>query len=794
MKPIRIHQAYLHNLKNIDVDIPLDKLVVVTGVSGSGKSSLIFDILYEEGRRRYLQAIGVLSEPIDHQGFDKITGLRPTVAVKQGIVRRSNPRSVVGSYTRVLHYLGALFADFYNQTHAPDDAMSNAQFSFNSPVGMCTTCQGRGYVFELNFDVLIPTDSTTVEQMFVNANMATSFKKFTRRLADRFNLDLNTPFRQLPEVVQNMVLYGHDPEGRQLSALDVNLKSRLLRGKNIANAMTASVCPDCTGFRLNECALAVCIADQHIGQLAHRTIRELDGYIQAIINESDNQLKLSSVGQQLLHRVQRILQQLIAVNLDYLTLYRPIPTLSGGESQRLSLMSFQESDLDSMVYIFDEPTTGLHEVEKATLMEQIDVLRENGNAIIVVEHDSFVISQAEHLIDIGPGAGVEGGEIVYQGDYPNLLQCKKSVTGQYLSVTHQPRARIATEQIEPTAWIALHEVCTNNLNSVNVKIPLGVMTGVAGVSGSGKSSLISDTLIPAIRNYFDDEETILPENEEVDLPLMKAIPRLKKITGLENITRFVEISQAPIGRRSGSNPVTYLGIWDRIRRCFAKQGLAQERGYGAGHFSFNSSGACDHCGGNGIHQMWLGVTLVDYPCDVCNGERYNADVLDVQFRSHSIAQVLQLSVHDAIALFSDDKPIARMLDVLVRTGMGYLTLGQPTTTLSGGEAQRIKLAKEIGRKAGNQQTLFVLDEPTTGLSLFDTAKLMDLLHEVQGLGSTIIVIEHDPAVLSQCDWLLELGPGGGNNGGQLVAQGSVEDLKVNPASVIGPFLQPPENA
>ncbi|MBX2881774.1 MAG: hypothetical protein KTR32_17640, partial [Granulosicoccus sp.] len=506
MKPVSITGARLHNLKNIDVSLPTDKLVVVTGVSGSGKSTLVFDLLFEEGRKRYLQAIGVLSDLGEDRRYEQLTGLRPTVAIKQGVIRQSNPRSVVGSKTRILHYLGMLFAYNYNRNTGVEESLQAAHFSFNSPLGMCEHCRGRGYVFAFNFAVLLPDEKTTLPQMYCNAKMESSFRKFTARLIDRFDLDLNTPFLQLPQVVQDIVLYGRDPEGAQLSGLDVNLQSRLSRGKDIGNAMSAHTCEVCGGSRLGAHARGIDLAGKSFGELASCTIAELNEFLQSLAFEPPAPAANSVVvPATLLAKTRELVSQLVSVKLDYLSLYRPIPTLSGGELQRLFLMSYLDSELESLLYIFDEPTAGLHEIEKKELLQRIISLKAQGNAVIVVEHDKTVISLAEHIVDIGPGAGENGGTVVYQGDYAGLLDSQASATGRYLA---QAAASVAVaDNSQPKSnfrstdqQITLIDVRTNNLQSVSVSFPLGKLVGVAGVSGSGKSSLISGTLVPALRS------------------------------------------------------------------------------------------------------------------------------------------------------------------------------------------------------------------------------------------------------------------------------------------------------
>ncbi len=788
MKPISIKQARLHNLKNIDIDIPKDRFVVVTGVSGSGKSTLVFDILFEAGRKSYLQAIGILDGLGDNAGYEQITGLRPAVAIKQGLIRRSNPRSVVGTRTRALNLLGTLFADHYNQTVSPEDAITSAHFSFNSPVGMCLQCEGRGHEFALDLDVLLPTKTTTLPELYQNANSTTRFFKASERLAKQYEFDLATPFEKLPKVVRDIVLYGRLPNGKKRTGLDDQLKYRLLNGKDGAQGMTVQLCPSCQGSRVGDEARDITIDGKHIGELGHMTIARLRKFLDAYQKRSKTRKSsIPSTRELILTKIQAITDSLTAVKLDYLSLYRPIPTLSGGEAQRLSLMSCLTTEMESLLYIFDEPTAGLHELEKQELLEKLQSLRQQGNALIVVEHDTQCIQAAEHIIDIGPLAGQQGGEVVYQGKFAGLTKCKQSLTGQYLSgkVGYQ-RSEAYKPVNKSTPAIALTGVRTNNLKSVDVTIPLGMIVGVAGVSGSGKSSLIADTLVPLLHKQF------VRDQDDVDptINLSRPSPQLESIKGADVFSQCIEVGQSPIGRRSNSNPATYLGIWNRIRSIFAHQSIAKSRGYDAGYFSFNANGACDSCQGSGQHRMWIGSTFVTYQCDVCQGERYKREVLDVLYKGHTINQVLALSAQSALPLFGDDRPISRMLNTLVDTGMGYISLGQPTATLSGGEAQRIKLAKELGRSTSPTNTLFILDEPTTGLSSYDAVKLLSIIDKLIDRGNSVLIIEHDPLMLSYCDWIIEMGPGGGHEGGKIIAKGSPTQLAKRKTSRIGPFLTP----
>jgi excinuclease ABC A subunit len=808
MKHIEITSARIHNLKNINLRIPKDKLVVVTGVSGSGKSSLVFDIIFEEGKRQYLQSIGMLPGITEEEKFDQIAGVGPTVAVQQAIIRQSNPRSMVGTKTKILAYLAMLYAregrmacTTCGAAAAADlvcERCGNAQerleanyFSANSPTGMCLQCEGRGVHFELVMEKLVPDADITLRQVLVNAGVHSSFRHL---LKGRLKPYADTPFAQMPAEAREHILFGvqvQHPYPRRSLCLYSRLRYLLSRGEEVAGMMVMNPCPQCQGYRVGEQARRVTLGGKHIGQIGHMTVVELQAFLSAL----PAQEPLSSLGHNLIREVLQKTHYLLQVGLGHLTPYRPMPTLSGGEIQRIFLTSHLDSKMDSLIYVLDEPTVGLHEIEKADLLDQIADLRSLGNTVIVVEHDRNTIERAQHVIDFGPLAGSGGGEIVYEGDYGGLLRSQGSVTGQYLSGRGTVPRKAPHEYAaitETTPRLTLLHAQTNNLKDVTVGFPLGVLVGVAGVSGSGKSSLVSDTLVPLLQRHFADlrDRKHSDINEDEDFDFVMPGPVAEKIDGMAHIAGFSEVSQAPIGRRYNSHPASYVNIWSKVRSLFARQPLALQREYKPGHFSFNARGACPECKGKGHERFWLGGnSFVTNVCPRCHGTRYLEEILDVTYQGAHIVDVLNMSVADAASLFGQAPSILAMLRVLSQTGMGYITLGQPSATLSGGEAQRIKLAKEIGRRRkGN--ILYVLDEPTTGLSLYDTANLLELLDALVNQGNSVIVIEHDPTVLSYCDWLIELGPGGGVEGGEIIAQGSPLDLKHNPRSQTGPYLEP----
>lgn len=788
MKEMLITNARLHNLKNIDIKIPKDQFVVVTGVSGSGKSTLAFDLIFEEGRKAYLRSIGVLAAVDEVRSFDDFQGISPTVAVQQRIIRESNPRSVVGTKTRIYNYLRLfLMADgmmeclvcgeqIKNGTQCncgyQHDRIDQSYFSFNSPRGMCLRCKGRGEMVDINLTKMLPDLEETVKDICKRLKVPTSMlKEQLPKLAKQFSYDLNTPYCELSEQAAQAFLYGYQyDELESFRGVIPFLRWKIFKKRPVGEIVDTVVCPACQGYKVGEEGLSVKLGGYHIGELGQMTVVELKDFL----GEMTTQDHLSKYGQNLLRLIIHKLENMIDVGLGHLTLNREMPTLSGGEIQRLFLMTHLDSEMELLTYIFDEPTTGLHELEKGQLLDKLMALQQMGNSVIVVEHDPNTIQRADHIIDFGPLAGKNGGEVVYQGDYSGLLESEVSLTGKYLSERltlpmKKPKEYCTIDS--ETKWIRLSKISTNNLKEVELQIPLGKMVGVAGVSGSGKSSLIGRTLLPLLQKNFS-----------------KKTQGVEYIEGVQWISGFAEISQSPIGRNSRSIPMTYLDIWSRVRELFAGQTKALELGLTAGDFSFNSTGACMVCQGIGLvtHDL-IQLGTVTNICPECKGQRFRDEILEVTYRGKNIAEILQMSVEEGAELFQDLEGVRSVLALVNRIGMGYLTLGQPTPTLSGGEAQRLKLARELGKKQqGN--ILYILDEPTTGLSFHDIRRLLELLGELVDQGNSVIVVEHDPSVLAYCDWVIELGPGGGAAGGLIIAEGNPLDLCKNVISRIGPFL------
>lgn len=774
MKEIKIKGAKLHNLKDIDICIPKNQLIVATGVSGSGKSSLVFDIIFEEGRKQYLQSLGALTTIDDTYKFDSIEGIGPTIAVAQNTIRQSNPRSTVGTRTGILTMLALLYSGEgkvkEDSDFEVDEHFNPSFFSYNSPSGMCMKCSGKGAYYEIDINNLIRDEQMTLSDVFKYAEVTPGYMNVLKR---RFNEYFDMPFIKLPEEVRNEAIYGRYENGKSSYALLRTYGNRHQKGEAVDDVYSLHTCDECHGYRVAQEARSVCIAGKHIGELCLMTLSDLYRFLDTKVNP----YLTTQIGKNLVTDILKKLSHLINAKLGYLTLYREMSTLSGGELQRLFLNEHLDTKMDSLIYVLDEPTAGLHASEKETIISAVKQLKEIGNTVIVVEHDKGMIQAAEHIIDIGPRAGKHGGEIVYQGDVSGLLKSETSITGMYLSGKKEIPLRNTSRYDEDGCELTLHHAKTNNLKNVTVSFPLHSIVGIAGKSGSGKSSLISDTLLPLLRNNFKYQIEETPTDSTVKMDS-------KGLDGMEYISGFAEISQAPIGRNSNSNPATYIGIWDKIRNLFA----SQKKGSTAGHFSFNSKGACEECNGSGYEKIWIGTQMsINKTCPKCHGKRFNEDALSIKYKDKNIFDVLAMSVDEAILFFDDQPAVLNTLTILQQIGMGYITLGQPTTTLSGGESQRIKLAKEIGKKRkGN--ILYILDEPTTGLSQYDISKLVILLDQLVEKGNSIIVIEHDIDVLKICDYLIELGPEGGNDGGYIIAKGTPEELKKNSKSITGRYL------
>lgn len=794
---IEIKGARIHNLKNIDIRIPRNKLTVITGVSGSGKSSLAFDTLYEEGKRRYLLFSGTQFRVNSVSAFESITGLTPTVAVEQRIIRQSNPRSTVGTRTKIGNLLAVLFATYGERDPRFNDGLplSMEMFQKNSPKGMCVKCLGSGRYHEIDEDSVIKPD-TEIKNVFNGFLIKhrfhrDSFKKF----CNFHEIDINKAVSSLSEEVLFLFKYGCRKTGFVGAMVVYKEMQKHKVSKNIrrnsedreinlwGTRSIVTACPKCKGTGLGEQAVHTTIGGKTITELENMYISDLVMFLQS---RRDN-----IPGKNLVDEMLVKLGCMVDVGLHHIALSRQVPTLSGGEIQRLFLASFIIAEMDSIIFIFDEPTIGLHEVEKEKLIEIIKSLIRRGNTVVAVEHDENFMRAADYIIDLGPDAGVYGGERIFQGELNEFMSCKNSRTAPYLSGEKVLTAKKGFAQVDPGKLLTVENANLHNLQNVSASIPLGLMVGIAGVSGSGKSSLINDTLVPKLKELlkgkFIQEEGEEEEEEMVDDEV--------SVSGTEHIKKCIVVDQKPIGRSRTSCPATYTGIFDRVRVLFAKTPEAQEKGYTAGLFTVNSVGGCRPCKGEGVTHYYVGFgNFIELECEICGGTGFVEEAMSVRLEGKNIKEILAMSVAEAVEFFGRkdsqayDKVIHNMLKTLERVGMGYITLGQKTPTISGGEAQRIKLAKELSKQNG-KGNVYILDEPTTGLSFADTNRLIELMQQLADAGNTVIVTEHDPSVLSNCDYIIEMGPGGGSDGGYVIAKGTPEELKANSESIIGKYLR-----
>jgi excinuclease ABC subunit A len=944
---ISIRGAKEHNLKNVSVDIPKNKFVVITGLSGSGKSSLAFDTLYAEGQRRYVESLSSYARQFlniqDKPDVESIDGLSPAIAIDQKTTSR-NPRSTVGTVTEIYDYLRLLYArigvpyspatglpiesqtvgqmvdiilglpigtklhllapfvrgrkgehskeiaalqkrgftriringEMYTIEDAPKldknkkhdievvvdrlaikedmgnrvaDSVETALniseglalveivsipegskskhkkgdiitlsakfacpesgftleeieprlFSFNSPFGACPVCDGLGSQREFDADLVVPDTAKSLYEGAIApwANAQTKyFIQTLDGLARHFKFSLHVPFGDLPEKVQDVLLYGSGDEPVKISYIDgprqynshkpfegviPSLQRRWRETdsawmrEELEKFQHTTDCDACHGFRLKPEALSVKVGGKHIGEVCKLSIDESTRWFSTLEEKLTKQHQ--QIAEKILKEIRERLGFLVNVGLDYLTLARESGTLSGGESQRIRLASQIGSGLSGVLYVLDEPSIGLHQCDNERLLGTLQRLRDLGNTVIVVEHDEDTMRHADWLIDMGPGAGVHGGQIVSQGTAAQVAKDTKSVTGDYLSGRKEIAVPAARRTLSANRRIRLSGCTANNLKDVSVDIPLGVMTCVSGVSGGGKSSLVIETFYKAAsRRIMGSKEQPGPH---------------KSLTGLEYIDKVIEIDQSPIGRTPRSNPATYTGAFAPIRDWFTALPESKARGYKAGRFSFNvKGGRCEACQGDGLIKIEMHFLPDVYVvCDVCKGKRYNRETLEVQYKGKSIADVLDMTVDEAVEFFAATPSIREKMVALQEVGLGYIKLGQSATTLSGGEAQRIKLAKELSRRATGR-TLYILDEPTTGLHSEDIRKLLQVLHTLVDSGNTMVIIEHNLDVIKTADWVIDIGPGGGSKGGTVVAMGTPEEVAANKHSVTGRYLVP----
>ncbi|GAB2793933.1 excinuclease ABC subunit A [Hymenobacter luteus] len=825
---VQVRGAREHNLKNIDVEIPRDALVVFTGVSGSGKSSLAFGTLYAEAQRRYLESVSPYARRLFHQmavpEVDAIEGLPPAVALQQ---QRGTPttRSSVGSVTTLSNLLRMLYSRAGDYP-AGQPIVYAEGFSPNTPEGACPQCHGLGRIYEVTEQTMVPDPSLTIRERAIAAWPQAWGGQNQRDILVTLGYNVDVPWRELPQEQRDWILFteeqpvvpvypGYTPEETQRALKRkeppnymgtftgvkrhvlhtfANTQSPLMK-KRALQYMLSTECPTCQGKRLRPESLAVTFAGLDIADMSGLPLKRVAQLLKPYAEgNATGRKKQDAAHPEQAIVAQRIAQDLCArlsvlleLGLGYLQLERSTPTLSPGELQRLRLATQLYSNLFGVVYVLDEPSAGLHPSDTEALLKALHSLKQAGNSLFVVEHNLDVIRQADWLVDVGPAAGEQGGEILYSGPPAGLAEVAASQTRRFLFATGEGVE--APPPRTPTGWLRLAGVRRNNLDNLTVEFPLGVFTTVTGVSGSGKSSLVSQVLVELVAECLG--QTVEAEEEEAD-PLERAAPPEtggKIVSGMEHIKRLVRVDQRPIGRTPRSNMATYTGLFDHVRKLFAATPAARKRRYDAGRFSFNvAKGRCENCQGEGFVMVeLLFLPSVYAPCPVCHGARYNAKTLEITYRDKNIAEVLGLTVDAAWKFFEEEPTIQRALTVLREVGLGYLRLGQPATELSGGEAQRIKLATELQR-AQRGNSLYVLDEPTTGLHPSDVEKLLVQLDGLVEAGNTVIVVEHDMRVVAASDWVLDIGPGAGDEGGQVVAAGPPAEVARHQQSRTGPYL------
>ena len=938
---IRVQGARENNLKNVDLTIPRDAMVVFTGLSGSGKSSLAFDTIFAEGQRRYVESLSSYARmflgQVDKPDVDFIEGLSPAVSIDQKSTSK-NPRSTVGTITEIYDYMRLLWARI-GHPHCPEcgeeitqqtpqqivdilqeypertrlqilapvvsarkgefvdlfkdlltqgysrarvdgetvqlsdppklakqykhtievvvdrivikdgihqrltdsietalkladgrvlidfvdreqddpertrsfsenlacpnnhplqiDTIEPRAFSFNSPFGACSACDGIGSRLEVDTELLVPNPDLTLGEGAIapwSQGKATTeyWLRLLAGLGEELGFDLNTPFKDLPAKTRAAILDGKDykvevsyrnrfgRERRYTSGFE-GVKAYIKRKHEETESdfardryeqyMRQVACPSCGGARLNPTILGVKVGGKSIADITDLSLADALAFVRGLQLSA----REAKIGEQVLKEIDARLQFLLDVGLDYLTLSRSAGTLSGGEAQRIRLATQIGSGLVGVLYVLDEPSIGLHQRDNRRLIETLTKLRDMGNTLIVVEHDEDTMREADWIVDVGPGAGEHGGEIVHSGSFEELLKNTKSITGDYMAGRRTIEVPASRRPVDKERQLTVRGARENNLKNVTVSFPLGVFTAVTGVSGSGKSTLVNDILYTSLANKLNGA---------------KQVPgRHKSIDGLEHLDKVIHVDQSPIGRTPRSNPATYTGVFDHIRKLFAETSEAKMRGYTPGRFSFNvKGGRCEDCSGDGTLKIEMNFLPDVYvPCETCHGKRYNRETLEVHYKGKTIADVLEMPVEEAAEFFAAFTPIARHLNTLVDVGLGYIRLGQPATTLSGGEAQRVKLATEL-QKRSNGRSIYVLDEPTTGLHFEDIRKLLAVLQSLVDKGNSVITIEHNLDVVKCADWIIDMGPEGGSGGGTVIAEGTPEQVAQVKGSHTGAFL------
>ncbi|MBE9597775.1 excinuclease ABC subunit UvrA [Pedobacter sp. MC2016-24] len=821
---VKVSGARENNLKNVSLKIPRDAFVVFTGVSGSGKSSLAFGTLYAEAQRRYLESVSPYARRLFNQmaipEVDEIEGLPPAIALQQQR-GASNSRSSVGSVTTLSNLLRMLYSRAGN--YPKDQEIIYAEgFSANTPEGACPQCHGTGRIYEVTEQSMVPDDSLTIRERAVAAWPTAWQGQNLRDILITLGYDVDTPWRKLPKKDRDWILFTDEqpvvPVYPRYTAEQVKRaiagkvqpdymgtftgakkyvmqtfagsQSQLMK-KRVSQFMLSALCPLCQGKKLRKESLSVTFDGKDISELHALSLDELydifKGYSQADETTTPAHPEKNMVTQRIAVDLVSRLETILDLGLGYLSLDRTTPSLSPGELQRLRLATQIRSNLFGVVYVLDEPSAGLHPADTQALLRALDKLKATGNSVFVVEHEIDVIRHADWIVDVGPGAGEDGGQILYSGRPEGLRQIKESKTKAYIfnkknTINENPR--------EPQAWLKLEALSRNNLQNLDVAFPLGVLTSVTGISGSGKSTLVSQALVTLVSAALGQKSKDEPQDNSPDLLQEENLQLTGKITsGISHIKRLVQVDQKPIGRTPRSNLATYTGLFDPIRKLFAATPQARKRKYDAGRFSFNiAKGRCAHCQGEGFVMVeLLFLPSVYSPCPLCKGTRYNDETLEITFNEKNIAEVLRMTVDEAWRFFKEDASLARGLDIVRQVGLGYLKLGQPATELSGGEAQRIKLATELQRSQQGR-TLYVMDEPTTGLHPADVEKLMVQLNYLVEQGNTVILVEHDLSVIAASDWIMEIGPGAGVKGGKVVCSATPKKFLQFSSSRTAPFL------
>ncbi len=824
---VQVRGARVHNLKDVDIDVPRNALVVFTGISGSGKSSLAFGTLFAESQRRFLDSVSPyarrLIDQVGEPDVDSIEGLPPAVALQQ---QRGAPsaRSSVGSVTTISNGLRMLYSRAGEYPKGQGILYADA-FSPNTPDGACPRCHGIGRVFDVTEDLLVPDKTKTIRDGAIAGWPPAWGGQNLRDILISLGYDIDTPWQDLPQATREWILFTDDAPEVPVYARMTPQETRRARAENrsptymgtftsarnyvlqsftttqsartkkrVSQFMDISVCPECDGKKLKRESLSVTFEGFDIGQISRLTLNDLATLLRTAADRepvaNDMNPEKGIVAQRITRDIMARVAALTRLGLGYLSLERNTVSLSPGELQRLRLATQIRSQLFGVVYVLDEPSAGLHPADTQALLGALDELKGAGNSLFVVEHDVSVIKHADWIVDIGPGAGTHGGSVVYTGPVDGLRGIDVSATARHLFADARAGGRTPRE---PQSWLRLAGVTRNNLNDLDIDLPLGVLTTVTGVSGSGKSSLVSQALVEFVGDALGQKPAVeASENEpelleqELDTPTGGHI-----VDGMQHIQRLVVVDQKPIGRTPRSNLATYTGLFDHVRKLFAATDKARARRYDAGRFSFNvAKGRCPNCEGAGFVSVeLLFLPSVYAPCPVCRGQRYNDETLEIRYRDKTIAEVLDLTVEGAHDFFADAPAIARAISALREVGLGYLRLGQPATELSGGEAQRIKLATELQR-AQRSDTLYVLDEPTTGLHPADVTLLLAQLDRLVAAGNSVIMVEHNMLVARQSDWIVDIGPGAGDEGGKVVAEGPPAQVAQSSTSKTAPFLFP----